>query len=188
MFFLPPQQMAAFQKAKFQAWMSLTDKYMDGFQKLTQLNVQTIRTLISENEGVTGPAPENASDVNEWQSKLLTQVPEKAASYSRHFFAIVSATGEQVAREAQSQFASYGGHMNEIFKTAVDHASEASEKAAVALETNLKQATTASVEATANAADSLAKETQSNVSAASNLMKTGADTAAQSMNKPNQKH
>ena len=98
MFFLPPQQMAAFQKAKFQAWMSLTDKYMDGFQKLTQLNVQTIRTLISENEGVTGPAPENASDVNEWQSKLLTQVPEKAASYSRHFFAIVSATGEQVAR------------------------------------------------------------------------------------------
>jgi hypothetical protein len=52
----------------------------------------------------------------------------------------------------------------------------------------LKQATTASVEATANAADSLAKETQSNVSAASNAMKTGADTAMQSMNKPNQKH
>ncbi|KXV03150.1 hypothetical protein CR51_18270 [Caballeronia megalochromosomata] len=168
--------------------MSLTDKYMDGFQKLTQLNVQTIRTLISENESVTQPASENAGDVSEWQSKMLTQVPEKAASYRRHFHAIVSATGEQVAREAQNQLASYGGHMNDMFKTAVDHASEASEKAAVALETNLKEATMASVEATANAADSFAKETQSNVSAASNAVKSGADTATQSMNKPNQKH
>ncbi|BAO92866.1 TIGR01841 family phasin [Caballeronia cordobensis] len=188
MFLFPPQQIAAFQKAKFQACMSLTDKYMDGFQKLTQLNVQTIRTLISENEGTVKSAPENASDVSEWQSNLLTQLPEKAASYSRHFCAIVSATGEEVVREAQSQFASYGGQVNEIFKTAVENVSEASEKAAAALETNLNQVTAASVKATASAADSLAKENQSNVSAASNDVKGGADTAMQSMNKPNQKH
>ncbi|GGD91296.1 TIGR01841 family phasin [Caballeronia grimmiae] len=188
MFLISPQQVAAFQKAKFQGWMSLTDKYMDGFQKLTQLNVQTVRTLISENVGEAKLAPENESDASEWQSNLLKQFQEKSASYSRHFYAIVSATGEDVVREAQSQVASYGGQVNEVFKTAVENASAASEKAAAAVETNLKQATSASLDATANAADSLAKETQSNVSAAGNAVKTGADTAIQSVNKPNQKH
>ncbi|BAN26512.1 TIGR01841 family phasin [Caballeronia insecticola] len=187
MFFFPQQQIASFQKASFQALMSLTNKYMDGFQKLTELNVQTIRTLVSENEGVSNPTPENASDPGAWQSKFLTQVPEKAASYRRHFFAIVSGTGEEVAREAQSQFASYGGHMNEIFKTAADSASEVQEKAAVSLETNFKQATEASVEATAGAADAVAKNTQAIVSATTDAINTGADSATKSADKANQK-
>ncbi|MFM0051895.1 TIGR01841 family phasin [Caballeronia grimmiae] len=188
MFLISAQQVAAYQKSQFESWMSLTDKYMDGFQKLTQLNAQTVRTLVSENEGAADFAPVNGSDVGEWQSNLLKQFQEKSASYGRHFYAIVSATGEDMVREAQSQFASYGGQLNEVFRTAVENASAASEKAAAAVETNLRQATSASLDATANAADSLAKETQSNVSATGNAVKTGADTAMQSVNKPNQKH
>ena len=187
MFYFHQQQFAAIQRAQFRALLNLTDKYMDGFQKLAQLNVQTVRTVISESNDLA--KPENGAgngDSNEWQTTMLTQLPEKAASYTRHLRAIVSETEADLVREAQSQVEVYGSQMNEIFKAAVDKAAEASEKMTSALESNTKEVMQSGLEL-AKAGENLSKDAISRGVEMTEEVKTTSDAASQSFAKSGNK-
>ena len=138
MFFYSPQQIADLHKASYQSFVNLTGKYMNGFQELAELNVQTIRTIIEESNNFPKVnVTENTGNLPEWQSSMLTQLPGKAASYNRHLHTIILSTGAEVAREVQRQYESRGGQVDAIFMEAIEKANAASTRTAETLENTI---------------------------------------------------
>ncbi|WP_233849638.1 phasin family protein [Paraburkholderia sp. HD33-4] len=135
MFFYSPQQIADLHKASYQSFVNLTGKYMNGLQELAELNVQTIRAVIEEsNNFPRDDDTENANNLPEWQSSMLTQLPGKAASYNRHLHTIILSIGAEVARELRRQYESRGGQVNAMFLEAIEKANAATTRTAETLE------------------------------------------------------
>ena len=76
-------------RANFQALLNVTGRVATGMQALTELNVQTVRKGVEESNALLSAEGEaGAGDILGWQSLMLAQLPEKAASYTQHVFSI----------------------------------------------------------------------------------------------------
>jgi len=96
------------QKSSIDAFFRLAGKTFESIEKLAELNLQTLRTLINEARE-TGLGLLSSKDPQEWlalQSGLLKPAGEKAAAYARHVRDIVAdarAEFTQVADEGVTE-------------------------------------------------------------------------------------
>lgn len=119
---LTAEQVLAAHKANVETLFGLTNKAFEGVEKLVELNLQVARTALSEAADNTAAAMsvKDAQELLSLQAALLQPTAEKAASYSRHVYDIASATGAEVAKVAEAQFAD----AQKTFSSVVDNAAK----------------------------------------------------------------
>jgi len=126
-------EVRAAQKSSIDAFFRLARRTFEGIEKLAELNLQTIKTLINEARE-TGLSMLSSKDPQEWltlQSGLLKPAGEKAAAYARHLRDIVA--------EARAEFT----------KLADVSVTEARQKLLAAVDTAAKEAPAGSEHAVA---------------------------------------
>jgi hypothetical protein len=149
MFFYSQQQISDINKANYQSFVNVVGKFMNGYRELAELNMQTVTTIINESNNLpTDAIDEKTDNLPEWQSSMLSQFPQKAAAYNRHFRTIVLSTGAEVVREARRQYETRGNQINAIVAEAVGSATTASTRAVEKVAENIAQPAQDSFDAT----------------------------------------
>jgi phasin family protein len=177
------QHASSIARANLQALLSMSGRYASSLQQLTELNVQTVKTVIEETNALF-EAPESGDDFLGKQTMMVAQFPEKAAAYSRHFFSIVTSTEADLMNETRSRYEQFGNSVKEGFEQGfeatrkqVDLASqtssqivtEAGEASAEAMRQSSGVVLNASGEIAANAMDTGAQAVESTEDAATNF-------------------
>lgn len=107
MSYLTPEQFAAANKANLETLFGLTNKAFEGVEKLVELNLQVAKAAIGEasDNAKALMAVKDAQELLALQAAMLQPSAEKAAAYSRHLYDIATATGAEVTKTAEAQFA-----------------------------------------------------------------------------------
>jgi phasin family protein len=151
--FTPDQFMAA-HKANVETLFGLTHKAFEGLEKLVELNLQVVKTSLSEVADTTKAAMsvKDAQELLALQTTLLQPAAEKAAAYSRHLYDIVAATNAEVTKVAEGKIAEAQQSFVASVDAAVKNAPAGSENAVALVKSALAAAT--------NAYDSVHKATK----------------------------
>ena len=121
-------QMPSLARANLQAFLNMSGTFAGGLQALDELNVQTIRKMVEESNALLNPENEaSAGDVLGWQSIMLAQFPQKAASYGQHVISIVQSTQDDIIGEVRRQYERNGIKFNDMSKAAADDVQTASQ-------------------------------------------------------------
>ena len=174
------EQILASRSASIETFIALGDKAFDGVQKLSELNLQTAKTLLGEAQETAAAAlaVKDAQEYVAFQTSLVQPAIEKAVAYSRHVYEILSATGAEFSKSAEAAVGEAHKSMLTAVEAAAKSAPAGSEQAVALVKSALesasstyegmqkaaKQASDAAVTTIENATDSAVKATQVAVS------------------------
>jgi len=101
-----PEQIVEAQKASLEILVGLTSKAFEGFERLCELNLQTIRSTLTETrEGMRRAlSVKDPQELMALQIELLQPVAENALSYRRHLLEIAAATRAEFDKVAEAQY------------------------------------------------------------------------------------
>lgn len=128
---LTPEQILASHKASVETLFGLTNKAIEGVEKLIELNLTASKAALSEAAAHTQAvlSVKDAQELISLQASMLQPLAEKTAAYSRHLYDIAQSTNSEFlqavegkAQEAQKQF-------NAMVETAAKNAPAGSETA-----------------------------------------------------------
>jgi len=128
---LLPAQFGAAQKAGLDTFYGLANLAFEGFQQLTQLNLQAARSAIAETHktlSVTDPQAFLAQ-----QACMNGPLAERIQSYNRSLYEIVSSTQKGFATIAASQLEAHNQRLHALFEDMSKQAPAGSEAAVAAL-------------------------------------------------------
>ncbi len=176
---LTAEQVIAAHKANVETLFGLTNKAFEGVEKLVELNLQVAKTALSEAADTTAAAlsVKDAQELLSLQAALLQPTAEKAASYSRHVYDIASATGAEVAKAAEAQFADAQKKFTAVVDNAAKNAPAGTENA-VALVKSAVAAANNAFESVQKAAKQAAEVAESNFQAATSQAVKATQTAS----------
>jgi phasin family protein len=129
------QHASSIARANLQALLNMSGRYASGLQQLTELNVQTVKTVIEETNALF-EMPESGSDLLGKQTMMLAQLPEKAAAYSRHFFSIVSSTEADLMNETRNRYEQVGISVKEGIEEGFEASQASAQAVGEAVETS----------------------------------------------------
>jgi phasin family protein len=178
------EKISAVQKAHAEMFSKLTGKFFDGFEKLSQLNLQVLNITMSERTEMLQKARDSQNRVGffDLQAERFAQFPENVAVYNRHLRAIFFFTQAEITREAQRQYEDFGGRVQDLLGSIAESASAASEKTALALRSRIMEAPESSYEAAFKATEETREAVESDVKAASD---TASQASTQTPAQPN---
>ena len=161
-------QLIATQKSNVEAFSGLSEKAFASFEKLIELNMAASKALLGESISHLQALTEvkDAQALMTLQSGLVKPMAEKAASYSRHVYDIVSGSSADFTKVFESASAESQKTVTELLETSLKNAPAGSE-AAVAV---IKSAITAgnnAVETAQKSAKQAAQLVESNITALS---------------------
>ncbi|MFM0323573.1 phasin family protein [Caballeronia glebae] len=134
-------QIPSLARANLQAFLNMTGRFASGLQALGELNVQTVRTVVEESNALLSAGDQAAAgDVLGWQSVMLAQFPQKAASYGQHVMSIITSTQDDILGEVRNQYERNGIKFGDPANAAADDVQTATQSSG-ALITNLADAT-----------------------------------------------
>lgn len=139
-----PEQVATAQRANMDASFALANKAFESFQKLVELNLQTIRSGIAETEEVVLNAFVGKSP-HEWgtlQGSVTEPVAPRLRSYYSQLHTIVSNSQLELGNVASEQFAEQQRKLQSLIDDAAQHAPAAAESAITALKSAITAAGT----------------------------------------------
>jgi phasin family protein len=140
-------QMPSIARANLQAFLNASERFANGLHALTELNVQTVRTVIEESNSLLRTGDDTSpGEVLSWQSVMLAQLPQKAASYGQHVLSIITSTEADILGEVRSQYERNGITLKGLFDSGAQAAQETTESTSLVV-TNLAETTS---EAAAN--------------------------------------
>jgi hypothetical protein len=114
-------QIPSLARANLQTFLNVTGRFATGLQAITELNVQTVRKMVEESNTLLRAGDDaGAGDVLGWQSIMLAQFPQKAASYGQHMLSIITSTQDDILGEVRSQYERSGAKFNDMAKVAAD--------------------------------------------------------------------
>lgn len=173
---LTPEQIAAAQKTNFDILFGLTNKAVESFERLAQLNLQAMKSTLAESQQNTQKAftVKDPQELLALQASLMQPAAEQGLSYCRHLYEIVSATQAEFAKVAQAQYEAHKRNVQGLVDTAANGAPAGSE-AAVAAWQSAVAATNTLYETMQQAAKQAVDITESNF----NLAAAAASNAAQ---------
>lgn len=119
MFPYSSQHVSSIASANLQVFLNMSGRCASSLQQLTELNVQTVKTVIEETNALF-EMPEAEADFLGKQTTLLAQFPEKAAAYSRHFFSIISSTETDLMNETRNRYEEIGVSLKEGFEEGLE--------------------------------------------------------------------
>jgi phasin family protein len=169
---LAPEQLFAAQKVVFETISGLLNKFFGGIEKLVELNLQVVKSTLTENQEITAKAfsVKDPQDLFALQASYTQSVTDKAQSYGRNVYEIISSTQGEFAAAAEAQFQQYYRETQEFVDKFAKYAPAGSETAVAAWKTFITTASeTASTtyEAAKSATKQAVEIAESNVSAAS---------------------
>lgn len=138
-------QLISLQKKNVATAFDLSEKALAGVEKLTELNLQTAKTLMAESaehtQAVLGV--KDMQDLVALQSTLLQPMGEKVAAYNRHVYDIASSLGAEFAKLAEGQAADAQKQFVTVLDSAVKNAPQGSEPAVAAMKNAVSTAAAA---------------------------------------------
>ena len=106
---LAPEQLVIVQKAFLESTFGFLTKGLEGIQKVTDLNLQAIKSAVAENHDAITKAL-SVKDPHELYASLTRQVQltaDNAQSYWRHAYETLSAIQTEFAEDAESQLKAF---------------------------------------------------------------------------------
>jgi phasin family protein len=174
---LNTEQFAAAQKANLEVLFGLSAKTLEGFEQLTALNLQTAKAALGE----AAEATVAALSIKDPQSLLALQAgalqpsAEKAASYGRQVYDIVTATKAEFEKVATESAAGAQGYFTSAFDAAAKSAPAGSENVVALWKSAVATASNA-FESVQKAAQQAADVAEANYSAATGVATAKAKT------------
>ncbi len=169
MTFLTPDQINAASKANLETLIGLTNKAFEGVEKLVELNMQVAKAALAEGAENTKAAlsAKDAQELLALQASLLQPSAEKAAAYSRHLYDIAAATGAEVSKTAEAQFAELQKSYMDVVDGVMKNAPAGSENAVSLVKSAISAANNA-YESAQKAAKQAADIAEANFTAVTN--------------------
>jgi phasin family protein len=133
---LTAEQVAESRKVALDHLFSTTQKIVEGIVQLAELNMQVVRTALTDTFDQTQKAL-SVSEPHEWlalQNSRAAPVAEKAQTYSRQLIDIVLTTEAECARVARAQCEAYGREVQALVRDVTRNAPAGSEAAVAALD------------------------------------------------------
>ncbi|SEB95672.1 phasin family protein [Burkholderia sp. WP9] len=134
---LNPEQLVAAQKAGVETTFVFLNKAFEGVEKLAGLNVQAVKSTLAENQEIIVKAL-SAREPRELFSQQTSQAQpalEKAQSYWRHVYEILSSTQAEFAALAEAQCKQFQSDAQTFIDGLAKNAPAASETAVTAWKT-----------------------------------------------------
>ncbi|MCX7663130.1 Phasin (PHA-granule associated protein) [Tepidimonas fonticaldi] len=139
------EQIVALHKKNAATAFDLGEKALAGVEKLTELNLQTAKTLMAETaehtQAVLGV--KDMQDLVALQNAMLQPVGEKVAAYNRHVYDIASSLSAEFAKVAEAQAAEAQKQFVSALDSAVKNAPQGSEPAVAAVKNAVSTAAAA---------------------------------------------
>ncbi|MFL9906858.1 phasin family protein [Paraburkholderia sp. RL17-337-BIB-A] len=168
----PEQQLTAAQKAGFEAVFSVFTKAFEDTEKLVELNLQAVKSTLAEHQEILAKTF-SVKDLHELfglQASHAQPPVEKAQSYWRHVYEIISSTQSGFAAAAEAQLQQHHRGTHQFVDKLAKKAPAGSEAAVAAWKAFIKTASetaSATYEAARKATKQAVEIVDSNVSAAS---------------------
>ncbi|VXC16113.1 Phasin [Burkholderia sp. 8Y] len=156
-------QMPSIARANLQAFLNASERFASALHALTELNVQTVRTVIEESNTLLRTGDDTTPGVVlGWQSVMLAQLPQKAASYSQHVLSIITSTEADIIGEVRSQYERNGITLKGLADSGAQATQETTETTSLVV-TNLAETASEAAENTSgvilDASGEIANET-----------------------------
>jgi phasin family protein len=160
-------QLIATQKSSVEALTGLSEKTFASFEKLVELNLAASKALLSESFGNLQAlaSAKDAQSLLALQSELVKPLSEKATSYSRHLFDILSGASADFSKAFESSTAESQKNVTALLENSLKNAPAGSEAAVAVIKSAITAGNTA-VEAAQKSAKQAAQAVESNVEAA----------------------
>jgi len=160
------EQFIAAQKSGVQTLTGLSEKAFGSFEKLVELNMAATKAIISESiEGLQAlMSAKDAQAVMALQSSLVQPMAEKAASYSRHLYEIVSGASAEFSKTLESTSAESQKTVAALLEDSLKNAPAGSEAAVAAIKSAMSTSTTV-VESAQKAAKQAVQLVETNIKA-----------------------
>jgi len=102
-----PEQFAQMQKVALDTYQAVALKSVEGFEKITELNIQAIKASVTEtsDQVKSALAAKDAKAFGDLAMVGAQPAVEKFAAYANHMYEIASDTGTEIARIFEKQFA-----------------------------------------------------------------------------------
>ena len=157
-------QLIATQKTNVQALAGLSEKAFSSFEKLVELNLAASRAQMGESIAHLQALGEikDAQALLAFQSGLLKPMSEKAASYSRHLFDILSGSRADFSKVVESTSAQSQKSVTALLENSLKNAPAGSE-AAVAVIKSAIDASSNAVESAQKSAKQALEAVESNM-------------------------
>ena len=128
-------QLIATQKSNVEAFAGLSEKTFASFEKLIELNMAASKAMIGESIGHLQALTEvkDVQGLMSLQSEMAKPMAEKAASYSRHLYDIVSGSSAEFTKVFESANAESQKTVTELLETSLKNAPAGSEAAVEAI-------------------------------------------------------
>ncbi|MBU3739123.1 MAG: phasin family protein [Rhodoferax sp.] len=142
---LTVEQFIAAQKAQVAAYYDLGHKALASVEKIAELNLQASKVSLADNARDV-QALLSVKDVQELlalQSGVFQPMAEKAVSYSRHLYDIVSSVSSDFSKTAEAQAAAAQKQFVAAVDSAVKSAPQGSEAAVSAVQNAISTASAA---------------------------------------------
>ena len=161
-------QLIATQKSNVEAVAGLSEKAFSSFEKLIELNMAASKALLGESISHLQALTEvkDAQALMTLQSSLAKPMAEKAASYSRHLYDIVSGSSADFTKVFESASADSQKAVTELLETSMKNAPAGSETAVAVIKSAMTAGNNA-VESAQKSAKQAAQMVESNISALS---------------------
>lgn len=159
-------QFFAIQKNSLEALTDLSHKTFSGFEKLVELNMAAAKAVMGDSLATleTLSNAKDASALMSVQAGLVQPMGEKAASYSRHLYEIVSGTGAEFTKTLESTTAESKKAVTAFVETSLKKAPAGSEAAVAAFKSAFEAGNNA-VETAQKTAKQTAKMVESSMEA-----------------------
>ena len=174
---LTQEQILAAQKANLETLFGLTQKAIEGLEKMVELNVQVTKAAFDSSAHNLQSAM-TAKDMQELltlQASMLQPLAEKTAAYSRHLYDIASQTASSFQQVSESKTTEAQQSLVNVMDNMVKNAPAGSEAAMAMIKNSLSTATQA-MESVQRAVKQAGELAETNFKAFANSAMTAAQT------------
>ncbi|MFS8978253.1 TIGR01841 family phasin [Cupriavidus necator] len=128
---LPPTKVGAAQRANATLFADLTNKTLEGFEKMAELHLQAMKATLAEtrNNAQKAFAVRDAQELLALQVGLMQPTAEKVLSYHRHLCDIALVTQAEFAKATGAEFEAHNRRMQELVDNLANSAPSGSEAA-----------------------------------------------------------
>ena len=142
---LTPEQMIATQKSQLETMIALSGKALDGFERLVELNLQSLKTAMHETSdaAIAAMSVKDLQELASLQPNLAQPLAEKVLSYSHHVYEIASGTQAEIAKAVESNAAEMNRKVQSLVETATKNAPAGTETAVAILKSAISAANNA---------------------------------------------
>ena len=163
-------QLIATQKSNAEALSGLSEKAFASFEKLIELNMAASKALMGESIGHLQALTEvkDVQGLMALQSEMAKPMAEKAASYSRHLYDIVSGSSTDFTKVFESASAESQKTVTELLETSLKNAPAGSEAAVEVIKSAMTAGNNA-MEAAQKSAKQASQMVESNITSLSSV-------------------